>query len=69
MRPVRLARLPAHNEYYTNHFRRFSLCDRVHRVQRPGVVSEVGVIVEAVEVFLNCLAERFRYVEVREWGF
>lgn len=67
MRP--LARLPAHNEYHTNHICRFPLCDRVDSMQRPGVIPEVGLIIEAVEVFLNCLAKSFCHAEIRVWGF
>jgi len=69
VRPLHLARLPAYNEYHTNYFCWFPLCDRVDSMQRPGVVSEVRLVVEAVKVFLYCLAEGFPYVEVGIWGF
>ena len=58
-----------HNEYHTNHLWRFPVRNRVDSVKCPRVVSEVCLVIEAVKVFLNCLAQRLRHVEIRTWGF
>ena len=68
VRPLRLARLPLHNEYHPSHFCWLSLCDRMDSVKCPGVVPEVCLIVEVVKLFLDCLAQGFRNGEVRIWG-